>query len=64
MVVAQERRNINSSEYIYSGIKEAKSGAAFNPRNGVYKKDHHYFSLRFHKFMKGILKCVVVMARG
>lgn len=45
-------------------IKEAKSGADFNPRSGAYKKDHHCFYHRFHMFMKGILKCVVVMARG
>lgn len=44
-------------------IKEAGSGAAFNLKSGAYKKDPRYFYIRFHMSMKGIIKCVVVMAR-
>lgn len=44
-------------------IKEARSGPAFNLRSGAYKKDPHYFYIKFHMFMKGIIKCVALMAR-
>lgn len=48
---------------MFQTIKEARYEAAFNLKSGPCKKHPHYFYITFHMFMKGIIKCGVVMGR-